>query len=78
MKVIKELETGQNQTLRSEYGISIEDLYSLKVQSFITFLVESGLIKNARQIREIDSVTISCSLKNGLDIVGKMNFINCF
>ena len=76
MNHTKVLAIGRSLTLPSVFVKSADDFYSFKVQSFITFLQEAGLIKNAKEIHEIDSVTISCSLKNGLNVVGKMNFIN--
>ena len=76
MNLTKVSETGQNQTYHSEYVNLADDLYSFKVQSFITFLLEVGLIKSAKQIREIDSVTICSSQKNGLNPVFRTHYIN--
>ena len=76
MNLTKESEIGLSQTYHSEYVNLADDLYSFKVQSFITFLLEAGLITSAKQIQEIDSITICSSQKDGLNPVFRTHCIN--
>lgn len=77
MNPIKVLVTGLNQTYALESVDMEGDYYSFKVQSFITFLQEVGLLKRGRQIPPIDSITISYSQKDGLNHVGNIHSTNC-
>ena len=77
MKPIKVLVIGQNQTSALE-SVDVEgDYYSFKVQSFITFLQEAGLLKRGQEIPPIDSITISYFPSDGLDQTGSIHCINC-